>query len=233
VAVAGNYAYVADEYAGLQVIDVSSPTNCVRVGGYDIDGLAYGVAVAGSYAYVACQVAGLHVIDISDPTNPERVGGSRTNGYAWGVAVADNNIYLANGNYGLHVFYHPPQPRLEVVGMDMGTFRLRVSGPPGRSVQVKSSADLVNWVDHGAPFTLDVTPTLISDSAAGTNAHRFYRALRQAAEVLPRPSALKGDPPMTLWFVVRALARPGAHFRLKPGLPTASASRKCSPARER
>ena len=38
---------------GLQVIDVSNPTNCVRVGGYDTGGTAYGVAVAGNYAYVA------------------------------------------------------------------------------------------------------------------------------------------------------------------------------------
>jgi hypothetical protein len=35
VAVSGNYAYVADGNAGLQVIDVSNPANPQRVGGYD------------------------------------------------------------------------------------------------------------------------------------------------------------------------------------------------------
>ena len=40
VAVSGNYAYVADDAAGLQVIDVSNPANCVRVGGYDTSGTA-------------------------------------------------------------------------------------------------------------------------------------------------------------------------------------------------
>ena len=39
VTVSGNYAYVADLFAGLQVIDVSNPTNCVRVGGYDTSDL--------------------------------------------------------------------------------------------------------------------------------------------------------------------------------------------------
>ena len=39
MAVAGNYAYVADG-AGLQVIDVSNPANPVRVGGYDTSGYA-------------------------------------------------------------------------------------------------------------------------------------------------------------------------------------------------
>ncbi len=61
VAVSGNYAYVADEDAGLQVIDVSNPANPQRVGGYDTSGYANGVAVSGNYAYVAdvrCGLAG-------------------------------------------------------------------------------------------------------------------------------------------------------------------------------
>ena len=40
VAVSGNYAYVADGVAGLQVIDVSNPANPQRVGGYDTSGYA-------------------------------------------------------------------------------------------------------------------------------------------------------------------------------------------------
>src|SRR5687767_8751998 len=50
VAVSGNYAYVADYTAGLQVIDVSNPASPQRVGGYDTSGLASGVAVSGNYA---------------------------------------------------------------------------------------------------------------------------------------------------------------------------------------
>jgi hypothetical protein len=50
VAVSGNYAYVADEAAGLQVIDVSNPASPPRVGGYDTSGEAYDVAVSGTYA---------------------------------------------------------------------------------------------------------------------------------------------------------------------------------------
>ena len=43
------------------MIDVSNPANCVRVGGYDTSGYAFGVAVSGNYAYVAdgdCGLAG-------------------------------------------------------------------------------------------------------------------------------------------------------------------------------
>src|SRR6266542_177273 len=53
LAVSGNYAYVADERAGLQVIDVSNPANPRRVGGYDTSGFASGVALSGNFAYVA------------------------------------------------------------------------------------------------------------------------------------------------------------------------------------
>ncbi len=59
MAVSGNYAYVADGLAGLQVIDVSNPANPQRVGGYDTSGYAHGVAVSGNYAYVADDYGGL------------------------------------------------------------------------------------------------------------------------------------------------------------------------------
>ena len=62
----GNYAYVADDNTGLQVIDVRNPTNCVRAGGYDTRGTAYGVAVVGDRIYVADGEAGLLVL----PTLP-------------------------------------------------------------------------------------------------------------------------------------------------------------------
>ncbi len=62
VAVSGNYAYVADGAAGLQVIDVSYPPNPRRVGGYDTIGSARGVAVRGTYAYVADDAWGLIIL---------------------------------------------------------------------------------------------------------------------------------------------------------------------------
>jgi hypothetical protein len=66
VVVSGNYAYVADYDFGLQVIDVRNPANCVRVGGYNTSGYAYGVAVVAGRIYVADGPAGLLVL----PTLP-------------------------------------------------------------------------------------------------------------------------------------------------------------------
>ena len=103
VAVCGNYAYVADGSAGLQVIGISNPASPTRVGGYDTSGSACGVAVSGSYAYVADGDSGLQVIDISNPASPTRVGGYDTSGSACGVAVSGSYAYVADGDSGLQV----------------------------------------------------------------------------------------------------------------------------------
>jgi hypothetical protein len=96
VAVAGGYAYVGAERAGLRVIDVSLPSAPVEVGFYHTPGIARGVAAgsaalrdgtAGGYVYVAAGEAGLRVVDVSTPLAPVEVGFYDTPGWAWGVAV--------------------------------------------------------------------------------------------------------------------------------------------------
>ncbi len=84
VAVAGGYAYVADDGRGLRVIDVSSTRRRrSRSASSTRPGYAYGVAVAGGYAYVADDDSGLRVIDVSDPTAPVEVGFVDTPGESW------------------------------------------------------------------------------------------------------------------------------------------------------
>ena len=53
VAVAGNYAYVADGYNGLVIVDVRNPAAPTLKGSYNTAGQSFKVAVAGNYAYVA------------------------------------------------------------------------------------------------------------------------------------------------------------------------------------
>src|SRR6266540_1996268 len=113
LAVSGNYAYVADELDGLQVIDVSNPANPQRVGGYDTSGFASGVALSGNFAYVADYTAGLQVIDVSNPASPQRVGGYDTSDSARGVAVSGNYAYVGGYDAGLQVIAvsNPANPR--------------------------------------------------------------------------------------------------------------------------
>jgi hypothetical protein len=178
VAVSGNYAYVADDVAGLQVIDVSNPASPQRVGGYDTSGNAFHVAVSGNYAYVADGTAGgLQVIDVSNPASPQRVGGNSLVD-ARGLIVAGTNVFVAAGYDGLVILdLFRPSLRLELVSPQQpGGFHFLVCGDAGLSVRVQRSANLRDWEDWQA-LTLGATPTEFSDIGASTNSHRFYRAV--------------------------------------------------------
>jgi hypothetical protein len=93
--VVGNYAYLADWTSGLQIIDISNPTNPTFKGNYDTDA-AYGVEVVGNYAYIADGSSGLQIIDISNPTNPTFIGNYDNFGAVLGVQVVGNYAYLVN-----------------------------------------------------------------------------------------------------------------------------------------
>jgi hypothetical protein len=114
VAVDGDYAYVADENAGLQVIDISDPGNPSSAGSYNTSGTALAVTIDGDYAYVADGAYGLQVIDISDPTIPSLAGNYDTPGSAYGVAVSGDYAYVADATSGLLVIdiSNPTSPTL-------------------------------------------------------------------------------------------------------------------------
>ncbi len=113
VAVSGAYAYVADGWKGLRVVDVSNPAQPREVGSYDTPGWAEGVAVSGAYAYVADGGASLRVVDVSNPAQPREVGFYKTPGNAVGVAVSGAYAYVADYREGLRVVdvSNPAQPR--------------------------------------------------------------------------------------------------------------------------
>jgi len=82
VRVVGDYAFCANSYYNedrdstnaLCVVDISTPSAPVYVGGYSTGGRAYGVDVQGQYAYLASHTNGLQIFDISDPENPLLTG---------------------------------------------------------------------------------------------------------------------------------------------------------------
>jgi len=94
VKVIGSLAYVAAGSAGLQIVDVSTPTAPVVIGVVDTPGTASGVAVASGRAYVADGTA-VQVIDVSAPNAPFLVGSLATS--ATGVAVAGSRLYTVDG----------------------------------------------------------------------------------------------------------------------------------------
>ena len=71
----GHYAYVAAQYVGLQVIDMSNPANPRWVGSYDTPGEARAIAVAGNYAYVADGPWDLQILRVHLPRASSRRSG--------------------------------------------------------------------------------------------------------------------------------------------------------------
>ncbi|MFH1844874.1 MAG: hypothetical protein ABIF77_16915 [bacterium] len=104
--IAGDYAFIADDGSGLQILDITDPANPGFLGSFDTSGRAFGVAIAGDHAYVADYGSGLVVLDISDPTNPIYAGGWDMPGDMFrNVAVVGDYAYMADRSSGLQIMY--------------------------------------------------------------------------------------------------------------------------------
>ncbi|MBK6561922.1 MAG: hypothetical protein IPG14_10280 [Dehalococcoidia bacterium] len=96
MAVAGGYAYVADQERGLRVINVANPTAPTEVG-FRQTFRAMAVAVANGYAYLADEFNGLRVIRVTNPAVPVEI--SAVSGLnAYDVMVMAGYAYVAYGN---------------------------------------------------------------------------------------------------------------------------------------
>ena len=129
VEVLGGYAYVADGQAGLQVIDVTDPSNPTIVGGVDT-GFASGVAVSGNFAFVADYSSGLQVLDITSPATPTVVGGVSMPDVAYNVAISGNYAYVADYFSGLQVvdITNPVSPAIVGSASAGAAYGVAVSG---------------------------------------------------------------------------------------------------------
>jgi hypothetical protein len=101
VTISGHYAYVGSA-AGLQIIDISDPTNPRQVGATSELGTPRVLAVSGTKACLAGpNLSGLVVIDVSNPANPTKAGVFPGN--IWSVAASGNYAYAADYEQGLQV----------------------------------------------------------------------------------------------------------------------------------
>jgi len=104
VATAGDFAYVATGYDGIQVADVSNPAAPVHMANLDTPGHAMDVVVAGSTAVVADGLQGVRVLDISTPSAPAEIASHDTPGYASSVTDAAGLVFAADDHAGMAIF---------------------------------------------------------------------------------------------------------------------------------
>ena len=177
MAVSGSVALVADDSAGLRVIDISVPSRPREAGFLDIPRSARGVAVSGSLALVADYDGGLVIVQIS---GPPKVAG----------VVALQGLPPASGTT---VSFKGPETKSVITGPG-GSF----------SVELQSGSYVVRAEHTGhlpaeATFELELGETLKLDAVLRHGPGRGHRAggpghdsdeLRQR----PRPGQRPGGP---------------------------------------
>ena len=99
VHVVGNYAYVADMFNTLVVVDVSDRKNPRIVGNGNTPGASFTIHVKDNYAYAMAgdrDRSELQIIDVSKPSQPTVAGSIELQAVA-GIHVMDDHAYVAGG----------------------------------------------------------------------------------------------------------------------------------------
>jgi len=96
VFVVGEFAYVADGDFGLQILDISNPSNITLSGSHITSEHAVEVSVLGNYAYVGLVDSGVQVFNVANPSNPVLVGSNKEIRSGWGISVSGNYAYIAD-----------------------------------------------------------------------------------------------------------------------------------------
>ncbi len=98
-------AYAAEGNLGIELINVSNPSNPQNISYYDTPGYSYDVQVGGNYAYVADETS-LYVVNVTNPFNPVFAGMVSTQNAAY-LGVTLNfpfQVYTADYDYGVETF---------------------------------------------------------------------------------------------------------------------------------
>ncbi len=105
VKVAGKYAYVAADTAGLIIFDVSNPASIKQVAQLDTAGIANDLVLKGQTVYLSDSSA-LSIIDVSNKSSLKETGRYSFSYTTTGVAVnaAGNMVAMAAGTQGVYVF---------------------------------------------------------------------------------------------------------------------------------
>ena len=178
VDVAGAFAYLAEDFLGLRVIDISDPKAPREVAHLDTPGEAMRVRVEGRYAYVADGPAGLRLIDISNATDPQDIAAWNTPGYAYDTQIKEGLAFVADGTSGLRIvdiskpaalaeigFYLPEKGDVRAVDV-AGKYAYLASGQLGLIVLNISDPKNPKWVGQ-----FDTPRTTRSVQVVGSHAY--------------------------------------------------------------
>lgn len=118
IQISGNYAYCSTKLSGIDVIDISSPSEPRIAATYGGPGVFY---INGNYAYTADTSNGFRIQDISNPLAPVSMGSCKLSGEqpydeATSVFVEGNYAYVTLLNTGLVIIDISSKQKPSVVG---------------------------------------------------------------------------------------------------------------------
>ena len=136
IAVAGERAYVALGYSGVQIINIKDPKKPVAEGTLSTHEYTWGIAVSGQfsgpYVYTAEGDGGLWAADVSYPPAPSFVGHCDTPGYARAVSLTGGYACVADNDKGLRLIdVSDPAHPIEEAFFDTPGFAGAVAVTPG------------------------------------------------------------------------------------------------------
>ena len=153
------YAYVADEEGGLQVVDVSSPTAPRLAGFYSTTNQLWSAAISifGGRAYVADETAGLQIFDLSNPTAPALLSStSLGGGEAVIVKASSNGVFAYVSTWGNLCIVDVSNPLLPILrgqtSINNGAvFSIALSGNYVYAASVIGNLEIIDVSNTNAP----------------------------------------------------------------------------------
>lgn len=169
VHVAGDYAYLADSIGGLQVVDVSDPSQPAQVSAFESPGSTrgQGVFVAEPYSFLA-DGQGVRILDIADPSAPQVLGFYDTLGFALDLEIIGDLAYVAAREGGFYIgdFSDPADPRHVSRLFDAGTDHVLDVQVSGEYAYVAMEGQGLKVVDVSQPEAPGVIGKLDTDGSA-------------------------------------------------------------------
>jgi hypothetical protein len=187
ICVNGSYAYVADSFSGLQIVNISNvPSSSTEVVTYPIVGtyntnvdFSYSVFLDGAALYLATGESGLNKLDISNATNPTFTAKIDSPLSADDICVSGNYTYMLDRKYGLRIF-NTAEPSYPVLRgfyetTDLST-DLSVSGNYAYISTASGHVKVIDVSNPDSPFFTNVTIASSSPKALTISGNYLYIA---------------------------------------------------------
>jgi hypothetical protein len=153
VVVSGGFAYVADGYGGLKIVDVSDPSSPTLRKSFNSTPQAFvgHVHLSGGFVYLSTS-RGLQILDVSDPSSPTLRGTCTPAGQSDCVATSGTLVYLTRGSGGFQIVdvSNSSSPTLRCSYRNTAAYGLALAG----SFAYVAAGQSFNVVDVTDPWSL-------------------------------------------------------------------------------